>query len=177
MKKMLVVFILLLIFTLPTAVFAHTELSSSSPEAGQVITEETKEISLTFGGEIESLSTMTLVKDGQEIQFESIQAQGNQLIGLLGSSLESGSYIIHWNIAGEDGHPIKGDIPFSVQLPEEETQNNTEEEPVEQEITEEVNEVETENQTESGSKLTIIIPIVAILLLVIGMFILFRKKK
>ena len=63
-EKNSIIFISMLMLVLPIVVFAHTEITSSTSEAGQVVTEEPKEISLTFGGEIESLSTMTLVKDG-----------------------------------------------------------------------------------------------------------------
>lgn len=179
MKRLFIAFISMLIWVFPTVVFAHTELSSSTPESGQVVTKEMKEITLLFGGEIESLSTMKLVKDGQEIQLKSVLAQGNQLIGLLGSPLENGSYIINWNIAGEDGHPITGDIPFSVQVPEEE-----QDEQVEEVAEEEQNHDDNENATESKNESTnnnnmikIIIPLVAILLLVFGLVTLFRKKK
>lgn len=87
---------------LPIVVFAHTEITSSTPETGQVVTEEPKEISLTFGGEIESLSTMTLVKDGQEISFTSVIPRGNQMIGTLSEPLDNGSYTIQWILLGSN---------------------------------------------------------------------------
>lgn len=177
MRRLFITIMITLIAALPTVVLAHTELSSSSPEAGQVVTEERKEINLTFAGEIEALSTMTLVKDGQELEFESVQAQGNQLVGIVEQPLESGSYIINWNIAGEDGHPISGEIPFTVQLPEEEKQQS---ENVEEPIKEEESQDESSNTTESENNNNIIktmIPVVALLLLVLGLVILFRKKR
>lgn len=177
MKKLLIIFISMMVLGSPSIVSAHTEITSSTPEAGQIVKEETKEVTLTFGGEIESLSTMTLLKDEQEIKFESVHTEGNQLIGLLETSLESGSYIINWNIVGEDGHPLTGEIPFSVQLTEEEAQNTMEEEPIKQDTTEEEKEVATENNANSDNNLKSIIPIVAILLLVIGLVTLFRKKR
>lgn len=64
MKKLLIIFISMMVLGLPSIVSAHTEITSSTPEAGQMVKEETKEVTLTFGGEIESLSTMTLLKDG-----------------------------------------------------------------------------------------------------------------
>ncbi|MCM3601777.1 copper resistance protein CopC [Robertmurraya korlensis] len=177
MKKLLIIFISLLVLILPSVVSAHTEITSSIPEAGQVVKEETKEITLTFGGEIESLSTMTLMKDGQDIKFESVQAQGNQLIGLLGTPLESGSYIINWNIVGGDGHPLTGEIPFSVQLTEEEAQDTTEEVPIKQDTTQEEKEVVTENNANNGNHLKTFLPKIAILLLAIGLVTLYRKKR
>jgi copper resistance protein C len=185
MKRMFMMFLITLFCTLPTIVFAHTELSSSSPEEGQVVVEEMEEISLTFGGEIEALSMMTLVKNGQELEFESVEVQGNQLIGKVEQPLESGTYIINWNIAGEDGHPISGEIPFTVQLPQEETESEKEqsekvEEPIKQEESqdESTNATEGENNSEDNNKIIkTLIPVVAILLLVVGLVVLFRKKK
>lgn len=176
MRRLFITIMITIIVALPTVVLAHTELSSSSPEAGQVVTEGRKEINLTFAGEIEALSTMTLVKDGQELEFESVQAQGNQLVGIVEQPLESGSYIINWNIAGEDGHPISGEIPFTVQLPEEEKQSENVEEP----IKEEESQDESSNATDSENNNNIIktmIPVVALLLLILGLVILFRKKR
>lgn len=177
-------FMITLICALPTSVFAHTELSSSSPEAGQVITEEMKEITLTFGGEIEALSTMTLVKDGQELELGNVEVQGTQLIGSLEQPLETGSYTINWNIAGEDGHPINGEIPFTVQLPQEETEGEEQSGNVEEPIKQEERQDESSNATESESSsednnniIKTLVPAVAILLLVVGLVVLFRKKK
>lgn len=177
MKRCFIVFIGMLIWSLPTVGFAHTELSSSSPESGQVVTEEMKEISLTFGGEIEALSTMNLTKEGQEIKFVSVQAQGDQLVALLDHPLESGSYIINWNIAGEDGHPITGEIPFSVQLPEEEQSEHVEEPAEKEQIQEDNSNASKSENITNNSTIKIIIPVVALLLLVIGLVTLFRKKK
>jgi copper resistance protein C len=185
MRRMFMMLLITLICTLPTMVFAHTELSSSSPEAGQVVTEEMEEISLTFGGEIEALSTMTLVKDGQELEFGSVEVQGNQLIGKVEQPLESGSYVINWNIAGEDGHPISGEIPFTVQLPQEDIESEEEqsekvEEPMKQEESqdESTNATDSENNSEDHNNIIkTLVPVVAILLLVVGLVVLFRKKK
>lgn len=186
MKRLCMMFLISLMCALPSVVFAHTELSSSSPVEGQVVTEEMSEINLTFGGEIEALSTMTLMKDGQELEFGSVEVQGNQLIGKVEQPLESGSYVINWNIAGEDGHPISGEIPFTVQLPAEETESTEEEqgedaeEPIKQEESqdESINTTEDENSSEDqNNTIKTLVPAVAILLLVIGLVVLFRKKK
>ena len=66
MKKLFFLIICTLVM-IPTIANAHTELTTSNPAAGQVVTEDLTELVLTFAGEIESLSTMKLTKDGQEI--------------------------------------------------------------------------------------------------------------
>jgi copper resistance protein C len=97
---------------MPTLTSAHTQLISSNPQEGQVITEDFKEFTLTFGGKIEKLSTMGLLKDGKEIPLDPIQIQGTIMTGLLKAPLENGIYQIQWKIAGHDGHPVTGEINF-----------------------------------------------------------------
>ncbi|WP_066054975.1 copper resistance CopC family protein [Robertmurraya korlensis] len=176
MKRLFIYFTSVLFGVLPTVVFAHTELSSSYPESGQVITDEMKEINLSFAGEIEALSTMSLMKDGQEINFTSVQTQGNQLVGVLDQPLKSGSYLLNWNIAGEDGHPITGEIPFVVQLPNEEKSEQVEEPVQEEKIHNEHVNVSLSENTSNNHIRKIVIPGVVLLLLIIGMVTLFRKK-
>jgi hypothetical protein len=139
-----------------------------------------------YAGEIESLSTMTLVKDGQEITFSSVQPQDKQMIGSLSTPLENGSYLIKWNIAGKDGHQIKGEIPFSVQLEqkiEQKTETKepgtTEKEESKVEDQEQNADVNTKEETDEPTPnlMNTIIPVVVLLILVVGLFMLFRRKK
>jgi copper resistance protein C len=123
MKKIL---FMLCLFTLmfPTLSSAHTGLESSNPAEGEVVKEELKEITLQYKTQIENLSTMKIVKDdGQEVKLDSVIVQEKTMSGVLPHSLENGSYTIQWKIIGTDGHPIEGDIPFSVQAEQKEEVN------------------------------------------------------
>lgn len=181
MKKLLFLLISLLVM-IPTIASAHTELTSSNPSSGQVVKEDLKEIVLTYEGKIESLSSMKLIKDGQEIPFVNVGPKDKQLIGILSAHLENGSYTIKWNIAGEDGHPITGEIPFTVQKEvkldqktETKTPESTTKEAPKKEST---NQNKTTQQTtDSSSNMKTIIMVVVVLILVIGMFLLFRRKR
>jgi copper resistance protein C len=115
LKKIILVLFCTLIL-LPSLVHAHTSLSSSNPAEGQVVTEDLEQIILTFGTPIEVLSTMDLVKDGNVIPLEDIKVDNKQLMGTIAKPLENGTYIIQWKIVGEDGHPIKGEINFVVEM-------------------------------------------------------------
>jgi len=177
MKKLLFVLISLLVM-IPTIASAHTELASSNPASGQVVTEDLKEIVLTYEGKIESLSTMKLVMDGAEIPLLSVEPRDKQLVGTLSAPLENGSYIIQWSIAGEDGHPITGEIPFSVQMAQKEEQKTETKEPATFNKEEPKNENKKQEQTnESSSNMKTTITVVIVLILVIGMFLLFRRKR
>ncbi|MFZ7947213.1 MULTISPECIES: copper resistance CopC family protein [Bacillaceae] len=182
MKKILFLLICLLVM-IPTIASAHTELTSSNPAENQVVTEDLKEIVLTYGGKIESLSTMTLIKDGQEGPEVSVTPKENQLIGTLSAPLENGSYTLTWSIAGEDGHPITGEIPFTVEKEEVKLDQKSEtKEPVK--VKKEETKIENTKQDQinmqdkdSSSDLKNIIIVAVVLILVIGLFLLFRRKR
>jgi methionine-rich copper-binding protein CopC len=174
----------------PSLASAHTELISSNPTAGQVVKEELNEIVLTYEGEIESLSTIKLIKDGQEIPFASVAPKDNQLKGTISNSLEDGAYTINWNIAGEDGHPLTGEIPFTVQKEVTSDQQAETKEPVTKEpVTKEpvttkedsknqnTEQEKTNNQTTDSSLNPTIITVVVLLVVVIGLYMLFRRKR
>ncbi len=116
----------ILFFLLGTTVFAHSHLESSSPKNGEVLTQQLKDITLTFETTLEKTSTFTLQDTtGAAIPLAGVSVEGNKLVGTLGNDLTSGNYKIHWKIIGIDGHPLEGDIPFSVQLPESQAAENT----------------------------------------------------
>ncbi|PPA69414.1 copper resistance CopC family protein [Jeotgalibacillus proteolyticus] len=193
MKRLLIMLGIILVM-LPAIASAHTHLESSTPVSGEVVTEHLNKIVLNFGGEIESLSTMTLVKDDQKIPFKSVEPQGTQMVGVFKAPPENGSYVIKWKIIGEDGHVITGEIPFSVQVEQDAgetgkeeliTENPNNKEGTDPAVNEEgeVRQKDTANQKESNneqseSNLTkIVIPVVVVLLLSVGLAILFIRKK
>jgi copper resistance protein C len=147
LKKIILILFCTLI-VLPSFVHAHTSLSSSNPAEGQVVTENLEQIILTFGTSIEVLSTMDLVKEGNVIPLEDIKVENKQLMGTIAKPLENGSYIIQWTIVGEDGHPIKGEINFVVEM----AQNEAEPTPVTPEETEANYEDESETKQSESNK-------------------------
>ncbi|MDQ1147466.1 methionine-rich copper-binding protein CopC [Bacillus sp. SORGH_AS 510] len=109
----------LLLFLLGTNVFAHSHLEDSSPKDGAVLTESLKEIKLTFETNLEPTSTFTLADANGTAVTLPVEIKGNQLVGVLQKDLANGAYSIHWKIIGTDGHPLEGDLSFTVKLPEE----------------------------------------------------------
>ncbi|MCM3729462.1 copper resistance protein CopC [Neobacillus cucumis] len=181
MKKLLFLLMSLLVM-IPSIASAHTELTSSNPAANQVVIEDQKQIVLTYEGKIESLSTMTLVKDGQEIPFDHVTPKDNQLIGIISTPLENGSYTIKWSIAGEDGHPITGEIPFTVQKEVKEELKAETKQPVtpkkEEPKKADVKQNKTDNPSRDNiSNMNTIIVVSVVVILFIGLFLLFRRKR
>lgn len=196
MTKKIAIGMLLLWFSLPATTNAHTALKNSNPAANQVVTEHLIELVLTYEGEVESLSTMTLQKENQDIPLTAVEIQTNQMIGHLEKPLENGAYIIKWEIVGEDGHIITGDIPFTVQNTSEEITEPEEGAASEEGTTDTSDETETEeNASESNDETTneqrtthpkdysagtltkIIIPLAALSMVGVGLFALFGRKK
>lgn len=132
---------------LPIIASAHTGLSSSNPAEGQTITEDLDQILVSFATPIEELSTMKLIKDGASVPLKEVKAINNQLIGEISEPLENGTYTILWNIIGEDGHPIKGEINFQVQKASDPNTEQTSDDQVNNE-----DQVNTEDNNQTPQK-------------------------
>ncbi|MEH7115427.1 copper resistance CopC family protein [Neobacillus niacini] len=110
---------LLVFFIFGANVLAHSHLEDSTPKNGEIVTEALKTITLSFETDLEFTSSFTLLDEkNTAIPLSTVSINGNQLVANVENELLNGSYMIHWKIIGEDGHPLEGDVPFSVQLPE-----------------------------------------------------------
>lgn len=135
----------LLFFLFGANVFAHSHLEDSTPKNGEIVTESLKAITLTFETVLEPTSSFTLFDENNiSIPLSTVSISGNQLIANVENNLLNGTYNIHWKIIGEDGHQLEGDVPFTMQLPENIT-------PPEQVETEELNTNVTTAETKSAA--------------------------
>ena len=178
LKKIFV--LLFLIFIIPFSTLAHTTLLSSTPAEGENLTEALKEAELVFGTRIEEGSTMTIEGENSSFEFDSIIVEGDTMSGAFSETLANGSYRILWNIIGEDGHPIEGEIAFGVTVEEEEAPAATEtaEEPAEESAVPSEEAAADEEQPEEGGNLLVtILLVLAAVLVVYGIFKLLKKKK
>ncbi|MDN7241885.1 copper resistance protein CopC [Planococcus sp. N028] len=190
MKKIILA-VVLLILALPITAQAHTTLTTSTPAEGEVMKEALKDVQLTFGTVIEQGSTMTLQGEETEFEFENITVSENVLTGTLNEELPNGAYTVEWKIIGADSHPIEGEIPFAIDVetveePVVENEGTASEEPaVEEEGTadeepvagEQTKASEAAAVEEKNNLIVTALMIAAALLLVIGMFRLFKKKQ
>ncbi len=185
MKKILFIMICFVLFT-PFMASAHTTLESSTPSAGDEVKTELKEITLEFASEIENKSTFTLNSNSDVVQVDSITVDGKTLSGQIPTPLKNGEYTITWNIAATDGHLLSGEIPFTVNIPNQE-EPEVQEEPaaddeakVNEEQSPQVDNDTDSNHEESDDNRSIISTvsiIVLIILLAVGIGILIRKKR
>lgn len=188
MKKLLLItFVFMFIFT--TSALAHTGLEMSSPEDGEVVTEEMREIALTYEGKIEQGGTLEVSNsNGQSIPVEDISIADTQMTGTFTNALENGDYTVVWNIIGADGHPIAGEFSFTVDVPVSETETETavENEAEAEANSQDVNQDETplenveDTKTNEQSQLpSYLIPVIVIVLIaiIVGIFVGLRRKK
>ncbi|MFD2912140.1 copper resistance CopC family protein [Jeotgalibacillus terrae] len=168
MKKIVFTFSLFLLFAFPFNGLAHTYLSSSTPEDGQVLTQPVEEIVLQFETEVEELSTMSLYRNDELVEIDVRLTDHNQLIGDIPEELVNGDYVADWSIIGEDGHPIEGVISFSIKARENTDTNRTEYQNIESaESQEDVPE----------SVVPIILTTLFALITIAGIWLLFRTRK
>ncbi|MEH7109287.1 MULTISPECIES: copper resistance CopC family protein [Bacillaceae] len=117
MKKKISFMIFLLFFLFGTSAFAHSHLEDSTPKQGEILTQSPKDFILTFETNVEQTSTFFITdRNGTEIPHLNVKIDGNKLVGTKGDALTNGAYDIHWKVIGTDGHPLEGNIPFTVQL-------------------------------------------------------------
>ncbi|WP_142827044.1 copper resistance CopC family protein [Planococcus soli] len=181
LKKFFVILFLILI--LPFSVQAHTTLLSSTPAEGETITQALDEVQLVFGTRIEEGSTMSVEGESEAFEFDSIMVAEDSMAGEFSEPLANGNYRILWNIIGEDGHPIEGEIAFSVSVEAEEepvTAPATEEkaeEPAEQSVSASEEGAAPEAAEEGSNLLVTTVLVLAAALVIFGIYKLLTKKK
>lgn len=183
-KLLLILFICFLSFG--GNALAHTGLESSTPQNGEVITENLQDITLTFEGKLENGSIFTLQNSNGDALPIDISLAENILTGTLSNPLESGEYNVHWSIIGADGHPIEGDLSFSVKVPETEVPEESEETPEESHDHQNVDtpeedtaneEIEEDSNQNEASSYVAPVVIGLLIVIIIGSFIFLMNRK
>ena len=182
MKKLvLITFAFMFVFT--NNALAHTGLETSSPENGGVVTEEVREIALTYEGKIEQGGTLEVSNsNGQSIPVEDISIEDTQMTGTFTNALENGDYTVVWNIIGADGHPIAGELSFTVDVPVSETPAENEDEANSQDVNQDETPLENVGDTKTNEQSQLpsyLIPVIVIVLIaiIVGIFVGLRRKK
>ena len=162
--------------------FAHTSLTESNPADGEVVIERIQELTLIFGTKVEESSSITVIDShSQPVSIEALSIKYDKMTATFLQPLENGIYEVKWNIIGADGHPIEGNVSFTVDVPVTET---LVEEPVAVE-TEEANQSsvkvsETDEVVQSNKLPSYVIPMImgVLLTIVVGSIVwMMRRKK
>ena len=95
---------------------AHLKLMRSAPAADAVLESSPDVMQLWFTEEpLLPLSGVTLTGPRGPIKLEPLRAGGDRsVVAKVGATLEPGAYRLDWKAAGDDGHVISGQVPFSI---------------------------------------------------------------
>ena len=98
----------------------HFALVKSTPAAGAKLEASPTKLQLWFSqlpaAGVSQLKLGLAGEDKTEIAIgkTSIDAADKSLTAALVKPLAPGSYVIHWRGAGDDGHVMSGDVPFTI---------------------------------------------------------------
>lgn len=172
-----------LVGALASNTYAHSHLTGSYPQEGERVTEEVKSITLDFDGEIMEGSFIELTStEGESFDVSNIDIADGKLSATLANPLPNGEYKVKWSIISADGHPLEGEYGFTLNAVESNPNNNSNDEG--SDANEDsgdtvVDKVENDSTLaqDDPNFFTYIIFGVAIIILIAGAILLFRKKK
>jgi methionine-rich copper-binding protein CopC len=96
----------------------HLRLTASSPAKDTVLTAAPTRLVLTYSQEPQvRLSSITLTGPAGAVALSPVVADStdkNKLVSRVTGTMRPGTYVIAWRTASSDGHPIRGEIPFTL---------------------------------------------------------------
>lgn len=115
-------FLLTLAIAAPLYALAHPKLMSAVPAANSHVRAVPATIRLTFQEALEpALSRITMVHAGMHAvtlgAVAADSADNKTLVAALRTPMGTGVYTVTWQVAGADGHPVRGSYAFTVDAP------------------------------------------------------------
>ncbi|MFF4776045.1 copper resistance protein CopC [Microtetraspora fusca] len=99
--------------TATTAAQAHDSLKSSTPAENAKVT-ELKTIELDYSAQVRFPVVAMRDSAGKPIAVGAAHAEGAKVRADVTAPLAPGGYVLAWRVVSSDGHPIEGEIPFTV---------------------------------------------------------------
>jgi methionine-rich copper-binding protein CopC len=100
---------------LTAAVYAHTALKASSPEADTTVAAP-RALTLTFAGDVRLTSVALSDAGGREKHLDAVPtAVASKFELAIHEPLAAGKYTVVWRAVGGDTHIVSGDFAFTVQ--------------------------------------------------------------
>lgn len=111
--------VLLYLFLLvPGQVWAHGELKSATPGTGDHLSVAPRELRLTFTESVElAIARLALTGPNGTVELAPLALHPDSsqvMIGAIRSRLVAGIYTVTWQVAGADGHPVRGEYTFVI---------------------------------------------------------------
>ncbi|MFB4274169.1 copper resistance protein CopC [Nonomuraea sp. MTCD27] len=98
---------------LASPAFAHDTLKRSSPAKNAQMS-SVEEIELEYTASVKFPFVALHDAAGKEVALGKPRLDGPKVLADLPQPLAPGSYVLAWRVVSSDGHPIEGEIPFSV---------------------------------------------------------------
>ena len=101
----------------PAVAFAHPRFERSEPSAGAHLDRVPTELRLVFSAAIERAFTrlQLLGPDSTEVPLGEIGLDSARVVtAAIRGALRAGTYTVVWQVAGADGHPIRGRYSFTI---------------------------------------------------------------
>lgn len=168
---------------------AHDQLLSSDPKDGATLDEHPASISLTFSSAPldTGIEVVLAGPDGVTAQGQDIQVDDKVVTAQLADDLPAGRYDVAWHVVSSDGHPIDGELSYTVEAAAEPTASPSGEATQEAEPTEDATPAAEAEPTEPSelagagngagtSGLAVTGGIVAAVLVVLGLVVIMRRK-
>lgn len=102
---------------------AHSELIDSDPAADSTLEQAPEQLRLTFNEAPQEIGTeLQLTGPDGEVTLEDVATvEGTDVLTTFPADLPDGDYELLYRVTSADGHPISGEIPFTLDLGEEDT--------------------------------------------------------
>ncbi len=109
----------LLALAVPELALAHGALRRAQPASGAHLGTAPREIRLSFNENVElAVARIQLIgPDSAEIRLGTLALAADSprvIVAPVGGALQAGEYIVAWQIAGADGHPVRGRYSFVI---------------------------------------------------------------
>lgn len=103
---------------LPTEALAHGMLQKATPGDGDQLTTAPRELRLTFTEDVElAFARLALKGPGGPVALAPPALASDSarvLVGRIQGGLIAGTYTVTWQVAGADGHPVRGTYSFTI---------------------------------------------------------------
>lgn len=103
----------------PASLLAHGHLKSSTPASGAHLANVPRELRLNFSETAEMAFTYVrlLSVDGRAVALGPLayapDSRRSVVVPVIGA-MEPGTYVVVWQVAGDDGHPVRGRFEFLI---------------------------------------------------------------
>jgi methionine-rich copper-binding protein CopC len=109
---------------------AHDQLVDSDPKDGAELDEPADTITLTYSAEIIADGTQVRVTTPDGEVDAAVTVDGTDVVADLGEQTSGGEYVAAWRVVSSDGHPIEGEVAWTVADQPEAAPSEAAEEPV-----------------------------------------------